>query len=601
MKIEPPIKAFSFFFLIGTLLLTWCLYHPGKDGPFVLDDSSSIAKNYNIRVHPNTTATFKDAAYSMNEIVHSDSAIPKRALSYISFALNFYFAEDILPEFKLTNVFLHLICGVLVFLLARKILEISNLSLKKTYRDWIALITCLVWLTHPLFVSTVLYITQRMTILSALFSFLAVLAFIQYRLELLSKNISLWRPFLTITLCATCAYFSKETGALIPIYCLAIELIFFRLKFHTDTPPSKKILFLSCLILPCIFILIYLAQYYLQVLQHPSVNRHFTINERLMTEMRILWQYLSYLLLIDPKGISFFHDNIAVSNGLLSPLSTLVSLIAWLVIAVSTVTCIIKNKAQLFSFGILWFLIGHLLESTVINLELAFEHRNYAPGMGIILLSVTCLFYLFSLLFKNQKLSLVFVLLVSLTMPYYLNDLVSAWKSHQALTKEILSRAPDSPRALFQMANIKLWEKDQQGAMTLIQKAKQLQPWEAAYEYYEITQLCKDHKVIPKELVERARINLKEGIPSAFTFNQFNDVMKLCNLSEYDAQLDSIYKSTAESSYDRLAANGLLMLARVEERKKHNAEYMHLLTQAKNKALTFEVKKELETKGLITN
>ena len=324
-----PRKALSFILVVVAILVAGILYYPGKDGPFVLDDSSSIAANLDIRVNPYTKATFKDAAYSMNRILHSDSVIPKRALSYLSFALNFYFADDIISAFKLTNIFLHLLTGILVFLLARKILELSDLTLNKTCLDGLSLLTCFVWLTHPLYVSTVLYITQRMTILSAFFSFMGVLAFIQYRTDLLTKNTSVVRAIVTVGACTTCAYFSKETGALVPVYCLAIEVIYFRFKFPSITPRTTKILHGLCLLLPTFFILGYLGNSYLHQIVDPTVTRHFDVNERLMTEARVLWQYLSYLLLIDPQGISFYHDNIPISTSLLSPISTLTSLFAW--------------------------------------------------------------------------------------------------------------------------------------------------------------------------------------------------------------------------------------------------------------------------------
>ena len=53
------------------------------------------------------------------------------------------------------------------------------------------------------------------------------------------------------------------------------------------------------------------------------------------------------------------------------------------------------KKHPVFSFAILWFFAGHVLESTVIPLELYFEHRNYLPALGIIFgISYYFLFFL---------------------------------------------------------------------------------------------------------------------------------------------------------------------------------------------------------------
>jgi tetratricopeptide (TPR) repeat protein len=43
------------------------------------------------------------------------------------------------------------------------------------------------------------------------------------------------------------------------------------------------------------------------------------------------------------------------------------------------------KKQPLVGFGILWFFAGHMLESTLLPLEIAHEHRNYLADYGIIL------------------------------------------------------------------------------------------------------------------------------------------------------------------------------------------------------------------------
>ena len=51
---------------------------------------------------------------------------------------------------------------------------------------------------------------------------------------------------------------------------------------------------------------------------------------------------------------------------------------------------LLLGRQPLVSLGILWFFTGHLMESTVIGLELVHEHRNYLADYGIIL-AVTAL------------------------------------------------------------------------------------------------------------------------------------------------------------------------------------------------------------------
>ncbi len=559
----------------------------------MLDDSSSIANNPNIRVHPYTKATFKDAAYSMNKMFDSDSSLPLRPLSYMSFAANFYFADEIISAFKLTNIALHLITGVLIYLLTCKLLALAELKISRTARHWLALITCFIWLTHPLFVSTVLYITQRMTILSALFSVMGAYAFIQYRSDFLHKNTTIWRGIMTVGTCAGCAFFSKENGILLIVYCLVIELVFFRFKFHSLTSLQTKLLYCAILLLPVAGLIVYLIYHYIYLLNITVVTRAFTVDERLMTEMRILWHYIGYLLMLDADGISFYHDNIRLSKNLFNPISTFISLTAWLSLLSLSIYCLFKDKARIVSFAILWYLSGHLLESTVLMLELAFEHRNYAPGISIILLAVTSLYYFFRLFIKESFRAILWLALLSLSAPLLTYPLVDAWKTHSSLTQESYRRAPDSPRVLFQLANISLKEQNLVSMHQYLDKAKSLEPYESAYYFFEIAQACATDQPPTESLLKETLVTLNEGVHTVFTFNQFNAIMTHCNTNTYDALLMSVYMSTAKSGYKRLAANALLMMARVSKRTGDDAAYRELLAEAQRTSSTYELRKEV--------
>jgi len=68
-----------------------------------------------------------------------------------------------------------------------------------------------------------------------------------------------------------------------------------------------------------------------------------------------------------------------------------------LVPAVSTVPAVLgwraasavirrQKEGPIVAFGVLFFLGGHLLESTILPLEIAHEHRNYLPMYGILLM-----------------------------------------------------------------------------------------------------------------------------------------------------------------------------------------------------------------------
>ena len=173
---------------------------------------------------------------------------------------------------------------------------------------------------------------------------------------------------------------SKETGALLPIYILVIEVSLYGLTCPDKTGKYfLRAFFLTTIIFPAILGSIFL-------LNEPSwliggyQTRPFSLTERLLTESRVIWQYLQFTLLPDISTMGLYHDDIILSTGLLKPISTLfatTSLVGVVIFAIISI-----KRFPMISFGILWFLAGHLIESTFVPLEIAFEHRNYLALLG---------------------------------------------------------------------------------------------------------------------------------------------------------------------------------------------------------------------------
>ena len=236
------------------------------------------------------------------------------------------------------------------------------------------------WLLNPFLVSTTLYVVQRMTQLAALFSLLGIWGYLLGR-EWLSTSPRL--GYATITLSVTLgtglAVLSKENGALLPLLILVIEAT---LRSHWTTPgPSWqwKLVFLT---IPASAVLAYLAMK-LPGLVRPIPTREFTLLERLLTQPRILWDYLFHLFVPHIQTRGLYQDGIVISTGLATPWTTALALVGLVVLGVGG--WLARHRWPLVSLGILFFLAGHLLESTTIALELYFEHRNYLPAVFLFL------------------------------------------------------------------------------------------------------------------------------------------------------------------------------------------------------------------------
>lgn len=346
------------------------LYWTGFQGAFFFDDEANILNHESLRINVLSIQT-------LAEVLQSGISGPGgRPVAQLSFALNFYFSGGFDPfAFKATNLVIHLLTGVLVFLAAR------CLSLTQIY----AAIAASLWLLHPIQLTSVLYVVQRMTSLSALFLLAGFLLHMRGRERGgRSGRLMLLAGWL---ICWPLSFFSKETGVLFPLFVLAWELI----VRHSQAGGLDRFARVLCSVISAgiVAAAVYLLLPAGQWLWAGYEMRGFSLLERLLTEGRVLWFYLGLLLLPRLEAFGLYHDDIPLSTGIILPWTTLP---AWLgLIGLAWLAWRARKRAPLLSFGIAWFLIGHGLESTVLPLEIAHEHRNYLPSLGIALIAAWAL------------------------------------------------------------------------------------------------------------------------------------------------------------------------------------------------------------------
>jgi hypothetical protein len=117
--------------------------------------------------------------------------------------------------------------------------------------------------------------------------------------------------------------------------------------------------------------------------------RDFTLGTRLLSEARIIVDYIEWTLLPTPGALSFYHDNFLISTGLLTPWTTVASIIALAVLIAFVLW--LRPRLPLAALGIALFLGCQLLTGTIIPLELIYEHRNYFASFGLLLAVVPLL------------------------------------------------------------------------------------------------------------------------------------------------------------------------------------------------------------------
>lgn len=376
------------FMLLVALLATILMYRPGLHGPFIFDDGPNIISNQHLRLADFSPESLHEAAFS------TPSGLFRRPLSMLSFAFNYYFDKDTISPFpvafpfKVTNLAIHLLNGFAIFILTRLLValyrERRRPDLPHAYPEWLALGVSAAWLLHPLNLTGVLYVVQRMASLAALFTFTGLICYLWGRARLYNGQRGGMLAILTGLLVFTpLAVLSKENGLLLPFFMLAAEVALFR--FETALPAARRFLiliFIICAVLPALAMIGYLALHPDWVL-NGYAKRDFTLPERLMTEARVVWFYLRSIVLPSTALMGVYHDDIAISRSLLDPVTTLPAILGILSLMIGA--WLLRRRQPLVTFGILFFLVGHSLESTLFPLELVHEHRNYLPMFGILL------------------------------------------------------------------------------------------------------------------------------------------------------------------------------------------------------------------------
>ena len=169
---------------------------------------------------------------------------------------------------------------------------------------------------------------------------------------------------------------------------------------------------------------------------------------RLMTEARIIVDYVVWILAPSLDSLTLYHDDIAMSKGLLSPASTLVSIIvltAWLGAAIWQ-----RRRRPLFTLGTLWFFAGHALTGTIIPLILAFEHRNYFSSAGLLLAAASLITLEGGVHHARARIAAVAVVTVFYAGTLWMR--AQEWSDPMRLARTEAIKRPGSPSAQYDYA-----------------------------------------------------------------------------------------------------------------------------------------------------
>jgi Flp pilus assembly protein TadD len=354
------VAAFAIVTLAGIL------YADTLGAPYVLDDVRNIVGNPAVRCQRLDLECLRRAAF--------ESPTP-RAVANVSFALNYYHDASDSRGYRIVNIAIHALNGVLVFALAlavqRRLAVLAGGAALAPGAGILALFAGLLFVAHPLQTQSVAYLVQRMNSLATSFYLLAFLAWLCGR--------EAGRVGPRLTWWAACGFAwalavgSKENAVVLPFAVWLYEWTFYR---DFDRAWLRRTAPLLLIGVAALAVVLFVHSGGLARFE----GRAFTLGQRLLTQLRALWIYIGLVLLPLPSRLNLLYE-LPLSTSLWQPISTLlggIGLAGLLAVAVA-----LGRRWRLGSFAIAWFLLHLALESSVLPLAMIFEHRTYLPLVGV--------------------------------------------------------------------------------------------------------------------------------------------------------------------------------------------------------------------------
>ncbi len=449
-----------------------------------LDDYANIVNNPGI--HP-TDLTIESIIQSLHASIDNgaykgDSLY--RPVAMFTFALNWYVGEDKVFGYHIVNILIHIFSGIFLFLTLRLILATPRTGIKgESLQYQAALMAAVLWVIHPIHTSAVTYIVQRMASLAGMFYISGLYFYVRFRQAgPVDKKVIF---FCMYTAAGVLAFFSKENAILILPSTLLLEAFFFQNITIKRLLKPKIIIVVLALALFLVTVASIWTGNDISRLIGGFENRPFSPVERLMTQPRVVCLYLSQIFYPLASRFSMAHD-IVISKTFFSPWTTLPAILLMIFLFVSGVA--LQKKYPLAGFAILFFLLNHSVESTFLNLELIFEHRNYVPSMFLFApLSVWVTTGLIRYQKKEDK------KIIFLMGCFFIAALIAAvglgtytrnfdWETEKSLWEAALKKAPGRSRP-YQILAKRYYEKirDWQTAAKLYEKAIPLEDCQGAY------------------------------------------------------------------------------------------------------------------------
>jgi tetratricopeptide (TPR) repeat protein len=447
-----PIKVQNLLVFVLLAIAILLSYFNTLDAGWHLDDRPNILENRTLHIDSLNPESLIRTFSTAPTTERAPGKRLYRPLPCLSFALNWYFGQDNVFGYHVVNLLIHFLSACFLYLCIQSILKTQNLANKYRGKElFIATLATALWALNPVQTQAVTYIVQRMASMAALFYIISIYLYLKCR-----QNNSFGQRIFLLCGCMVGFLFalgSKENAATLPLAVLLIEVICFQ---NLSVSRIRKRLFWGSIatgvLLVSLSALVLAPGGMFSVLQGYE-GRPFTLGQRVLTQPGIILFYLSQLFYPVPHRLSIEHD-IVVSTSLLHPWTTLPAIILSILLIGLAISQI--RKRPLIALSVLFFYLNHIIESSILPLELVFEHRNYLPSMFLftpVAAGINRLIAYYETRETAMRTILqgfIVLLITGLAWGTYVRNI--AWKTEKTLWEDALQKAPESHRPYHNLA-----------------------------------------------------------------------------------------------------------------------------------------------------
>lgn len=361
--IRLPVRLQGLFIVLAAVLV----YGHTLGVPFYLDDFSSIFEN--------------PVIYGGGGLSEMWQYAPLRVVGYATFACDFQLHHSQPAGYHIVNIFIHILAGLSLFALIRGLLRVPVILESRSAQalNLLPLFVALLFVVHPMQTQAVTYVVQRFASLAALWTIISLTFYVYGRL-VPSRGQKFLLFFLSF-LFAALGFLTKQNTFVIPLLIIVIELLFFSATL------SRMMWGVFWAGAAMLFLWLVLASFVgYEPFSLTSLDAHTRETSDIsrvsyfLTQTHVLWAYIK--LFFWPVGLHLEHDVKLVETFF--NLKTVLALAGH--ILVLTLAVLTGRRFPLFSFGILFYYICHLVESSFIPIrDVMFEHRAYLPNAGLCL------------------------------------------------------------------------------------------------------------------------------------------------------------------------------------------------------------------------